>query len=59
MYPGYRFEVIANHSTLNYEIDVHKGKELISKFSISSDTPQNEFWQQLQSWMRPILMHNR
>jgi hypothetical protein len=59
MYPGYRFDVIANHVTASYEIDVHKGKENISKISIPSDTPQNQFWQQVQKWMKPILMHNR
>lgn len=59
MYPGYRFDVIANHSTRAYEVDVHKGKELISKLSVDSDTPQTEFWAQLQAWMKPILRLNR
>jgi hypothetical protein len=59
MYPGYRFDVIANHITRTYEVDVHKGKENISKLVIDCETPESAFWEKIKKWMKPILMHNR
>jgi fluoride ion exporter CrcB/FEX len=55
MYPMYRFEVTNSQDGTKYNISVFKGTGILSAYTAFSTTPRDVFWQNIQTWMKPVI----
>ena len=59
MYPMYRFEVTKTQDGTQYNISVYKVVNILSSTTALYTTPRDVFWQNIQTWMKPIIAKGR